>query len=125
MAADELTWIIGKAESRLMELMMAWSLSPSTSGPALRRVAIFAAAWRRRFDVMLHMQLSLRASLVSSVVRAPIRVGFDRRARASCSGSSPMRGSPPRTREHVLDSFFGFLAVVGVQRAHCCAGTSH
>ena len=32
----------------------------------------------RRFDVLLDLQLSIRASLVASLVRAPIKLGFDR-----------------------------------------------
>ena len=68
----------------------------------------------RRFDVMLHMQLSLRASLVSSVVRAPIRVGFDRARARELQWLFTNARIAPRTREHVLDSFFGFLEAVGI-----------
>ncbi len=94
---------------------MAWSLSPWTSGPALRRVAILRRSLGgRRFDVMLHMQLSLRASLVSSVVQAPIRIGFDRARARELQWLFTNARIAPRTREHVLDSFFGFLEAVGI-----------
>lgn len=68
----------------------------------------------RRFDVMLHMQLSLRASLVSSVVRAPIRLGFDRARARELQWLFTNARIAPRTREHVLDSFFGFLEALGI-----------
>jgi heptosyltransferase I len=32
----------------------------------------------RRFDVLLHMQLALRASLYPRCIPAPLRLGFDR-----------------------------------------------
>ena len=68
----------------------------------------------RRFDVLLHMQLSLRASLVSSVVRAPIRLGFDRARARELQWLFTNARIAPRTREHVLDSFFGFLEALGI-----------
>jgi heptosyltransferase I len=64
--------------------------------------------------VLLHMQLSLRASLVSSVVRAPIRIGFDRARARELQWLFTNARIAPRSREHVLDSFFGFLEAVGI-----------
>jgi len=69
----------------------------------------------RRFDVLLHMQLSLRASLVSSVVRAPVRLGFDRARARELQWLFTNARIAPRTREHVLDSFFGFLEAIGIR----------
>ena len=69
----------------------------------------------RRFDVLLHMQLSLRASLVSSVVRAPIRLGFDRARARELQWLFTNARIAPRTREHVLDSFLGFLEALGIR----------
>ena len=68
----------------------------------------------RRFDVLLHMQLSLRASLVASVVRSPIRIGFDRARARELQWLFTNARIAPRTREHVLDSFFGFLEALGI-----------
>ena len=63
------------------------------------------------------MQLSLRASLVSTAVPAR-RCGWASiaRARANCSGCSPTRTIAPRRDEHVLDSFQGFLRRSGIER---------
>ena len=47
--------------------------------PALRR-----SLRGRRFDVLLHLQLSLRASLASLAVRATLRLGFDRARAPVC-----------------------------------------
>jgi heptosyltransferase I len=111
----KLTWIIGKAESRLMEIIdgVEFITVDKRAGPAARR-DLRRTLGGRRFDVLLHMQLSLRASLVSSVVGAPIRVGFDRARARELQWLFTNARIAPRTREHVLDSFFGFLEALGI-----------
>ena len=69
----------------------------------------------RRFDILLHMQLSLRASLVASVVRARIRLGFDFARARELQWLFTNARIAPRAREHVLDSFLGFPAALGIQ----------
>jgi heptosyltransferase I len=69
----------------------------------------------RRFDVLLHMQLSLRASLVARNVTAAIKLGFDRARARDLQWLFTNERIAPRTREHVLDSFFGFLAALGIK----------
>jgi len=69
--ATQLTWIIGRSEARLMRLLdgvefITVDKRASLAGlTALRRELA-----GRRFEVLLHMQLALRASLVASCVPA-------------------------------------------------------
>ena len=83
------------------------------AGFAARR-DLHASLRGRRFDVLLHMQLSLRASIAATVVRAPIRLGFDRARARELQWLFTNARIAPRTREHVLDSFFGFLEALGI-----------
>jgi heptosyltransferase I len=110
-----LTWIIGRTEARLMTLLPGVefiTIDKSTGLGALRPLR--AALGGRRFDLLLHMQLSLRASLASLAVRAPRRLGFDRdRARELQWLFSNERIAAHRD-EHVLDSFLGFLTALGL-----------
>jgi heptosyltransferase I len=69
----------------------------------------------RQFDVLLHMQLALRASLVARSVKARIKVGFDRARARELQWLFTNERIAPRSREHVLDSFFGFLAALGIK----------
>ncbi len=110
-----LTWVIGKAEARLIGLM------DGVEFITVEKRAGFAAlgALRRqlagrRFDVLLHMQLSLRASLVSAFVPAHMRLGFDRARARELQWLFTNARIPARAREHVLDSFFGFTAALGI-----------
>lgn len=68
----------------------------------------------RRFDCLLHMQSSLRASVLSTLVRSPVRVGFDRARARELQWLFTNRRIAPRRREHVLDSLLGFADAIGV-----------
>ena len=110
-----LTWIIGKAEARLMGLIegVEFITVDKRAGLAVGRELRSRLAGRR-FDVLLHMQLSLRASLISRLVPARIRLGFDRPRARELQWLFTNARIAPRTREHVLDSFFGFLEALGI-----------
>jgi heptosyltransferase I len=112
----KLTWVIGKAEARLMELIdgVEFITVDKRAGFAARR-ALRARLRGRRFDVMLHMQLSFRASLVSTAVPADIRLGFDKARAREMQWLFTNARIAPRSREHVLDSFLGFLEALGVR----------
>src|SRR3546814_754461 len=73
-----ITWIIGRVEARLLGAL------PGVEFIVYDKRGGFAA-WRalrrrlanRRFDALLLMQMSLRASLLSTVIKADTRIGFD------------------------------------------------
>jgi heptosyltransferase I len=69
----------------------------------------------RQFDVLLHMQLAIRASMMAREVIAPVKVGFDRARARELQWLFTNARTASRSREHVLDSFFGFIAALGVQ----------
>ena len=60
------------------------------------------------------MQLSFRASLVSSLVDAPIKLGFDRERARELQWWFTNARIAPATSEHVLDSFMGFARACGI-----------
>jgi heptosyltransferase I len=70
----------------------------------------------RRFDVLLHMQLSLRASLAAAMIRARLRIGFDRTRARELQWLFTNATIPARRNEHVLDGLQGFLDALGVPR---------
>ena len=71
----------------------------------------------RRFDLLLDLQLSLRASLVSTLVRAPVKLGFDRRRARELQWLFTNAQIAAAGDEHVLDSFMGFVRRAGVTPA--------
>jgi heptosyltransferase I len=68
----------------------------------------------RRFDVLLDMQVSLRASLASLAVGARERYGFDRQRSREGHGLFCNRRIEPQRYAHVVDGFAAFARAIGV-----------
>jgi heptosyltransferase I len=109
-----ITWIIGKAEAKLLEGLDGVELIvfDKKSGLAgLRELRHRLAG--RRFDVLLNMQLALRAGLVSTLVCADRRIGYDR-ARSKEGHSLFINERIAPGGGHVLDAFMQFLGPLGI-----------
>ena len=113
--ATQLTWIIGRTEVRLMSLVAGVEFITVDKRRGLAALPELRAQLHgRRFDVLLHMQLALRASLVAACVPAAVKLGFDRARARELQWLFTNARIAAQTREHVLDSFFGFLAALGI-----------
>ena len=111
------TWIIGKVEAKLMREIL-----PEIEFITFDKAATLLELWRlrallhgRRFDLLLDMQLSFRASLVSRLIHAPIKLGFDRRRARELQWLFTNAQIEPKVSEHVLDSFMGFASACGIE----------
>ena len=114
--ATQLTWIIGKTEAHLMHLIEGVEFITVDKRSVLEsRRALHSQLRGRRFEVLLHMQLALRASLLAQCVPAVVKLGFDRARARELQWLFTNARIRARTREHVLDSFFGFLAALGIE----------
>src|SRR6266480_4326090 len=109
--ATQLSWIIGKTEARLMSLIEGVEFITVDKRASLTALRALRA---RRRDALLHMQLALRASLVAQCVPAAVKLGFDRARARELQWLFTNARIPAQRREHVLDSFFGFLAALGI-----------
>lgn len=70
----------------------------------------------RRYDVLLHTQRSLRANLLSWLVAARVRVGYDRQRSRELHGLAVNFRIPPAAiDQHVVDCFLSFLLPVGLR----------
>jgi heptosyltransferase I len=111
------TWIIGKPEARLMSAILPGvefiTFDKASMARELLRLRARLAA--RRFDVVLDLQLSLRASLVSVLLQAPLKVGFDRARARELQWLFTNSQIAPADSEHVLDSFMGFVRALGIE----------
>jgi heptosyltransferase I len=111
----QFTWIIGGSEFRLMRLLTDVEFIIVDKRAGLAGLAALRRELRSRsFDALLHMQIALRASLIAREVRAPLKVGFDRARARELQWLFTNTRIAARAREHVLDSFFGFPAALGV-----------
>jgi heptosyltransferase I len=112
------SWVIGKVEAKLMSLIPEVELITVDKGAGFGAYRRLRTEMQRRgaFDLLLHLQLSIRASAAAALVPAPLKLGFDRaRARELQFLFTNARVAPGQ-REHVLDSFLGFADALGVPR---------
>lgn len=78
---------------------------------ALRR-----ALGTREFDLVIDLQVSLKAGLATSFTRAPVKLGFDRARAYDANWLFTTHRIPAGPRRHVQDQYFEFLAHLGVRQ---------
>ncbi len=110
-----ITWVIGRGEAKLMSLL------PEIEFLAVDKRHFISECARlrpqlagRRFDLVLHLHATFRANLLCSLVRAPVKLGFDRARARDLQWLFTNRQIRPRRCEHVLDSFWGFAEALGI-----------
>jgi heptosyltransferase I len=69
---------------------------------------------QRRFDLVLDLQVALKAGLVTAMTRAPVKLGFDRARARDFNWVFTTHRIPAGPRRHVQDQYFEFLAALGV-----------
>jgi heptosyltransferase I len=111
-----ISWVLGGLEHKLLghipgiEFVVFDKKAGLAGYRALRRRLA-----GRRFDALLHMQLALRASLAAAVVPARVKLGFDRARAREAQWLFTTHRIEARSREHVLDSLFGFTERLGIR----------
>ena len=112
------TWVIGKFEAKLMSLIPDVELITLDKGAGLSAYRRLREDMQRRgrFDLLLHLQLSIRASGAAALIPAPVKLGFDKPRARELQWLFTNKRVAERQREHVLDSFMGFADALGVQR---------
>jgi heptosyltransferase I len=111
------TWIIGKLEAKLMTAILPEiefiTFDKRATLTELKRLR--GVLRGRRFDLLLDMQLSIRASLVSTLINAPVKLGFDRRRARELQWLFTNAQISAGHNEHVLDSFMRFPQACGIE----------
>lgn len=112
-----IAWVIGKIEAQLVGDLPGVEFIVVDKRRGWR--AYFDLRHRlarRRFDVLLHMQVALRANLLAGLVPADVRLGYDYRRSRDCHGMFINKRIPEQNGQHVLDLFFSFIETLGLQR---------
>lgn len=68
----------------------------------------------RQFDITLALQDYIKAGLLTSFTRAPVRLGFDRARARDLNWLFTNAHLPPHARQHVQDEYLEFLAAMNV-----------
>ena len=111
------TWVIGKLEAKLMGLIPDVELITVDKGAGFSAYRKLRSDMLHRgaFDLLLHLQLSIRASAVAALTPAPCKLGFDKARARELQWLFTNARIAARSREHVLDSFLGFADALGIK----------
>lgn len=113
-----ITWVIGRTEAKLMRLMDEVEFITIDKGSLWRSGrALRSALQGRSFDILLHLQTSLRSSLYSMLIRAPLRVGMDRARARELQWLFTNRKIAPRARQHSQEIALEFATALGLPPA--------
>jgi heptosyltransferase I len=109
------TWIIGELEAKLLGHLPDIEFIVFDKRAGLKGYLQLRQQLRgRRFDVLLHMQLSIRASAIAALVSAKIKLGFDRARARELQWLFTNRRIRAHQNQHVLDGLFGFAEHFGI-----------
>ena len=113
--ACEITWVIGKVEAMLLKALpgvrfVVFDKKAGLKGYSALRQALAGET----FDVLLHMQVALRASIASLMIKAKVKIGFDKSRAKEGQWLFTNQQIEPQTEPHVLDGFMGFAKAIGV-----------
>ncbi|QYJ78784.1 glycosyltransferase family 9 protein [Shewanella acanthi] len=112
----KITWVIGKVEYQLLKHLPDIEFVIFDKSKGWRSYFNLRDALKgRRFDVLLHMQVALRATLASLAISAKVRIGFDRARAKEGQWLVTNHQVEPLGQPHVLEGFMGFAKALGVK----------
>jgi heptosyltransferase I len=112
------TWVIGRAAAPLasllpgVEFVVVEKKDGASAGVRLRRTLLSNGV--APFDLLLHLQLSIRSSLLSTFIPARVKIGFDVGRASEGQWLFTNRRIAPRSHGHVTDGFFDFAEALGI-----------
>lgn len=111
-----LTWVIGKLEAQLVGDMpgIEFVIFDKSAGWA-EYGRLRSKMEKRHFDLLLHMQTSMRANIASLMIPADVRLGFDPVRAKDHQSFFTTDQINTASCEHVMDGFFGFLKALGIK----------
>ena len=68
----------------------------------------------RRFDLLINLQVYLKAGLITALTPSRIKLGFDRKRARDVNWLFTNRRIPPRPMQHVQDQYFEFVEYLGI-----------
>lgn len=110
-----ITWITGPAEAQLARLIPNIDVRVYNKKSGFRGMFALGKALKdQEFDVLLHMQWSLRASMLTRVLKAKRRIGFAKSHSREKQHWFVNELAPEPTGKHVLDALMSLARVIDV-----------
>ena len=84
------------------------------SGGAWKAFRRLAASLRQPFDLVIDLNVALKASIATTLARAPVKLGFNLGRSRDLNVLFTTHQIPPHARQHVQDQYLEFIAALGV-----------
>ena len=111
----KITWVIGRIEALLLGHIPDIEFIIFNKSAGLSEYASLRRKLKhRRFDVLLHMQVALRANLASAMIHADRRIGYDRERSKDFHGLFVNERIARGREQHVMDALRSFVTPLGV-----------
>jgi heptosyltransferase I len=105
----QITWIISKAESTILKNIPNINFIVFDKKQMRKELFRLNKELKNiKFDVLLHMQPTLRANLISLVIRAKIKLGFDKLRAKEAQSLFINEQIPALNNAHFVDGFMQF-----------------
>lgn len=113
--AAQITWILGKVEALLLKDLPGVEFIIFDKKCGLKAYRNLQHSLQgRQFDVLLHMQVALRANIASLVIKAKRKIGFDKARAKELHGLFMRESIEAQSKAHVLEGFAAFARKIGV-----------
>jgi heptosyltransferase I len=114
--ATNITWVIGKVEASLLQGMAGVEFVIFDKRAGLKGYRDLRQQLKdREFDILLHMQVALRASIASLCIPAKVKIGFDSQRAKEAQWLFTNKKIASQSQPHVLDGFMGFAEALGLE----------
>jgi len=111
-----ITWIINKTEYELVKNMRDINFIITDKSDLIGSLGkILALRKKMTFDILLHMQVSLRSNIYSLFVKSNRKIGFSNSYSRNLHSLFQHETIKCEERMHVLDVFFCFLKKISIQ----------
>lgn len=113
----KITWVIGKIEAMLVgDIPNVEFIILDKKAGLSGYLSLYNQLKGRQFDILLNMQVSLRANISSLCIRATQRWGFDKYRAREGQWLVTNKKIPAQDKPHVLDGFMAFAEAIGVPK---------
>ena len=112
-----ITWIIGSKEYELVKDISNISFIIIDKKRFIKSCKdLFKLNNGLSFDVLLHMQVSFRSNIISTLIKARRKIGFNKSLSKNMHSFFINEEIKEQDNQHVMDSFFMFLEKIGISK---------
>ena len=114
-----ITWILQPVPARLIEghpsVDEVIVFHRRKGADALKSYAALKSALRgRHYDLLMNLQVYFKAGVITAMVDADIKLGFDRARARDANWLFTTHRIPPHAPQHVQDQYFEFVRYLGI-----------